>query len=268
MEMKKKDLLDHKKIYHWCLPKSPWLSYQQWWNVFFIHWPIPSQYIIPFLPKGLDLDTYNGCAWISLVFFQMNTICFRYLPIKPFSLDFNEVNIRTYVKKKNKQGVYFFRLDVSTVYSAFMMKNLSIFPYRYIPSRLDGENLRMGKPNQEIISVKSRVITDFHNKTDFDRWITERYIAYLGYKNKIYAYELHHVEWELSKLDLLSLKIAYQDLLPEKMANHLAISDPQKSHYSKGVDVIAWNKVPCDSGRLREQNKNTMNKMNSQFFLG
>lgn len=76
------------------------------------------------VPHDLEIDLFEGKPWVYLVAFTMEKIRPKYLPSFPPISDFDEINIRTYVKKDNKAGVYF----------------LSINPLHYHPVAVTGVN--------------------------------------------------------------------------------------------------------------------------------
>lgn len=59
--------------------------------------------IAPFVPRGTEIDTFEGRAYISMVgFLFLNT---RVLGLRiPFHMNFEEVNLRTYVRFKGPEG--------------------------------------------------------------------------------------------------------------------------------------------------------------------
>ena len=66
--------------------------------------------LLPYLPAGLELDLYNGKAYVSLVGFMFKRSRIFNIPI-PFMGTFEEVNLRFYVKRKvdgtYRRGVVF-----------------------------------------------------------------------------------------------------------------------------------------------------------------
>lgn len=102
-----------KTIEHrpWPLPCGKWKYYQEWNNAVFLHWRVDHNELRKYVPDALEIDLYNGEAWVSLVAFTMEKIRPRNLPAFPPISDFDEINIRTYVKYNNKQGVYFLSIE-------------------------------------------------------------------------------------------------------------------------------------------------------------
>ena len=88
------------------------------------------------LPKGLEVDTFEGEAFLSIVPFTMENVRFRFLPPLPFS-SLWELNLRTYVKHKNWKGVYFFTLDTDHPLAQWIARKFFNLPYRL--RRMEGE---------------------------------------------------------------------------------------------------------------------------------
>jgi len=95
----------------WKLPSKQWRYYQEWNNAVFLHWKVSYDELREFVPNEIEIDEIDGSPWVSLVAFTMEKIRPRYLPqFSPVS-NFDEINIRTYVKSKNKTGVYFLSIE-------------------------------------------------------------------------------------------------------------------------------------------------------------
>jgi len=84
-----------------------------WCDLLFAHWPLPAEALRPLLPRGLELDLYEGCAWLSVVPFRMAHVGPRGLPDLPWISAFPELNVRTYAVAGGKPGVWFFSLDAA-----------------------------------------------------------------------------------------------------------------------------------------------------------
>ena len=85
---------------------------QEWLDLVFLHWEITPQEIRPHLPRGVELDLYDGTAWLGIVPFDMKGVTRRGFPAPRWLSDFPEINVRTYVSVDGKAGVWFFSLDV------------------------------------------------------------------------------------------------------------------------------------------------------------
>jgi uncharacterized protein len=56
----------------WPAPRVPWVARMTWRELCFLHWRIDPQLLEPLLPDGLELDTFDGSAWIGVVPFRMH----------------------------------------------------------------------------------------------------------------------------------------------------------------------------------------------------
>src|SRR5260370_21119247 len=95
----------------WALPTGPWVMAQKWHDLLFAHWAVAAEAIRRLIPKNLELDTFQGQAWIGIVPFTMSGVRLRGTPGLPWLSTFPELNVRTYVTAGGKPGVWFFSLD-------------------------------------------------------------------------------------------------------------------------------------------------------------
>src|SRR5205807_4139525 len=54
-------------------PGSP-CGYHRWHDLLFIHWRLPPSVLRPVVPAGLDIDTWDGDAWLGVVAFDMTGV--------------------------------------------------------------------------------------------------------------------------------------------------------------------------------------------------
>src|SRR5687768_170820 len=55
---------DHRP---WPMPDGPWLMTQTWHDLAFLHWPVDHTALRSALPAGLEMDIFEGQAWIGVV---------------------------------------------------------------------------------------------------------------------------------------------------------------------------------------------------------
>jgi uncharacterized protein len=225
---------DHRP---WELPAGSWKYYQEWNNAVFLHWQVDYQELKQFVPDDLEIDLFEGKPWVSLVAFTMEKIRPKNLPSFPPISDFDEINIRTYVKFNNKAGVYFLSIEGGTKLSCQVARALSDLPYRY--SKITRkENYYSSENNafKDRLELTYQIGQPMVEKTNLDRWLTERYALFQDAGASINVFEIHHIEWPICKIDLENNIIDYARF------NKLLRDSPVLSHYSTGVQVIAWAK--------------------------
>jgi len=47
------------------------VGYQRWNHLLFLHWPVPPALVQATLPRGLQVDTFGGDAYVGIVPFAM-----------------------------------------------------------------------------------------------------------------------------------------------------------------------------------------------------
>ena len=90
--MKIKEILNNISHRPWGLPKSNWKFYQEWNNTIFLHWEVDIKELQQFVPKEIEIDLFEGKAWVSLVAFTMEKIRPKSLPYFPPVSNFDEIS--------------------------------------------------------------------------------------------------------------------------------------------------------------------------------
>ena len=227
----------------WALPRGPWRYYQEWNNALFLHWKVSANDLIKIIPKGLSLDTFNGDSWISLVAFTMERIKPRYLPSISAISNFHEVNIRTYVTRDNKSGVYFLSIQAEKYISCFIAKLLSGLPYTksriHFQKKSVTQNYSATSTNNDFkLDVNFSVGESVTDKSDLHTWLTERYCLYIENDQNVFRYQTHHMPWTLNEVKISDLNTQY------KMGNISLHRKPELAYFSPGVKVVAWRREP------------------------
>lgn len=84
------------------LPNKPWKHYLEWLGNIILHWQVPVEELSNMIPKGLELDLFQGQVRVSFIAFSICNIRTENIPPVSFLSDFHEINLRTYViKRKN-----------------------------------------------------------------------------------------------------------------------------------------------------------------------
>lgn len=228
------------------LPQGPWIMTQTWVDLLFAHWPVAPAQLRRLVPHQLELDTFDGTAWVAVVPFGMENVRFRGTPAIPGISAFLELNVRTYVIHKGRPGVYFFSLDAANplaVEAARLWFQLPYFnaemkkgersdgSYSYQSKRTDkrGRSCRF----ESIYQPKGPV---FVAATDsIEHWLTERYCLYTTRGNKLIRGEIHHLQWPLQ---IASATIAEDSML--EAAGIQSLSQTPLLHFAKNLVTYEW----------------------------
>ncbi len=127
----------------------------RWRHLLFAHWPIDAEALRPLLPSSLEIDTFDGRAWVGLVPFTMEDVSPVLLPQAPSAMQgawnglcggaiaFHECNVRTYVYPRGRRedpssrGVWFFSLDASSRLAVWGARTFWGLPYKHARIHLE-----------------------------------------------------------------------------------------------------------------------------------
>jgi uncharacterized protein YqjF (DUF2071 family) len=216
-----------------------------WSELLFAHWPVDAARVRDALPHGLELDLFDGEAWLGVVPFVMSGVRLRWLPPLPTASRFCELNVRTYVVDGGKPGVWFFSLDAASELAVLGGRRLFHLPY--FDARMSCE-------------VAGRVVSDASARTDrrgpaanfrasyeptssarearagsLEHWLVERYCLYASDGARLLRGEIDHPPWRLhdarAQIELETMASAAGFELP---------SSPPLLHFAGAQDVVAW----------------------------
>jgi hypothetical protein len=220
---------------------------QVWRDLLFIHYEIDPDQIQSQLPKGLEVDIFEGKTYIAVVPFHMTGIRPRFLPSLPYISNFAELNVRAYVQRKGKQGVWFFSLDAANPIAVEIARSFFYLPYMNASMQFSEKNQRIkyssfrkdkrGKNAELILEYEPVSEVYYSQKKTLENWLTERYCLYsVDKKGNIYRGEIHHQPWQLQK--------AKMNLTENTMlSSHDLTIQPQEPilHFSKYIEVAIYN---------------------------
>src|SRR5262245_36223634 len=117
---------------------------QTWNTLLFAHWPVSPAALADHVPSELTLDTFDGDAWIAVTPFVLTDLRARGTPALPAVSAFPEINVRTYVRRDDKGGVFFFSLDAGSTPAVQGARGLDGLPYHRadFEGRRDGPRVR------------------------------------------------------------------------------------------------------------------------------
>ncbi len=235
--MKSKEIINSTSHRPWEIPKGSWKFYQEWNRAIFLHWEVELSELEKHIPKDLEIDLFEGKPWVSVVAFTMENIRPKYIPsFSPIS-NFDEINIRTYVKSQGKSGVYFLSIEGGTKLSCKIAKAISELPYRYSKmKRLEGHYSARNNTSKDQLTIDFSIEERLEDKQPIDYWLTERYALFQDTNDYINAFEIHHLEWDIQNMKLKTFEFDYPKF------NRFIKNEPHRIHYSKGVKVFAWGK--------------------------
>lgn len=195
----------------------------EWRKLAIINYEINPEILLKYLPEGTELDFYKGKCYVSLVGFMFLNTRLLGLPI-PFHRDFEEVNLRFYVKKNEngewKRGVVFIKEIVPKPALSFVANSVYKENYHTLPMK----NLIHHKEDELLIqySWKDKSWHSIHitagsksqpmeADSEFE-FITEHYYGFTKKENKTSEYEVCHPKWDCYQVKDYQLEIDFQKI--------------------------------------------------------
>lgn len=196
-------------------PSGRPLMLQKWGRLLFMHWPVAAEPLGALLPRGVELDLYQGQAWIGVIPFTMWGVRASFLPPIPGTASFHELNVRTYVRAGGVPGVWFFSLDASSrlaVHAARLAYHLPYYSAR-MDLRQEGETIsyrsvrthRNAPPARFEATWRQQAPLPESRPGTLQHFLTERYCLYTERWGRIFRGRIHHPPWPLREARLESL---------------------------------------------------------------
>ncbi len=220
---------------------------QRWQELLFLHWEIPREAIEPKLPQGVELDTFEGRAFVGLVPFTMKDVRPVGLPSVPWLSNFHETNVRTYVNVPGVgPGVWFFSLDAANPVAAALGRLWFRLPYFYARMSLsvsESSDTRLltyassritpgPKPATTRLSAEVSAPVEPARPGSLVFFLAERYLLFTGTSENLMSGRVHHTPYPLQTAEVTGLD---ESLLAA--AGFRRPSATPLAHFASGVDV-------------------------------
>src|SRR5436305_13945459 len=121
----------------WPLADGSWANAQSWIDLAFLHWRVDEEELRRLVPASVEPDTYDGEAWLGITPFLLQGFRLRGMPPLPRFSTFPELNVRAYVPRDGKPGIWFFTLDAGNVLAVEGAKKLYRLPYHHARMRCE-----------------------------------------------------------------------------------------------------------------------------------
>jgi hypothetical protein len=224
------------------VPRRPWIGRQTWNDLAFLHWPVCRTRLRSLVPPALEIDEFDGSAWIAITPFWMSGVELRGWPAVPGTSTFPELNVRTYVTWADRPGVWFFSLDAGSRLAVYAARAVYHLPYFHakMSTRENGGQVeyrsdrRSGVGFHATYQPTSPVFRAAAGT--LEHWLTERYCLYArSGSGGLYRAEIHHEPWPLQPA---SVRLIRNDMLA---VHSLPASDaPPLVHFAQRLDVVVW----------------------------
>jgi uncharacterized protein YqjF (DUF2071 family) len=183
----------------------------EWRDLVMLNFEVDAAILRQYVPRGVELDAFEGRTFVSLVGFQfLRTRLYGFLAV-PFHSNFEEVNLRFYVRRREagevRRGVVFVRELVPRVAIARFARLMYGEKYDSCPMwhriERDGEGLAVEYGwkwggGQFKLSAQAGEAPVRVAEGTFENFITEHYWGYSAKSaNESIEYRVSHEPWRV-----------------------------------------------------------------------
>ncbi len=223
----------------------------QWKNLIMINYRVDEKLLLPYLPPHTELDRYQGHCYLSLVGFM-------FLDTKvwgiswPFHKNFEEVNLRFYVKSSSegerKRGVVFIKEIVpkpliSAIANLFYNEHYCARPMinKYYDRGADEMEITYSWIYGDIknsIAVRAQKKAVDIQENSMEEFITEHYLGYSRKNSKTsLQYTVEHPRWNIYPVNTFRLRCDFGKVYGRKFT-FLSGQYPDSVFLAAGSEVL------------------------------
>jgi uncharacterized protein len=194
------------------------------------------------LPDGLEVEPFDGVAWVGLVPFFMVVATGQGRTV-PWVSTFCETNVRTYVRdRQGRSGIWFLSLDAARLGAVVVARTTYRLPYFWsgLDVTEDGDRIsyRCRRRWPGPVGASSRVTIDIGDRlspgeiSERDHFLTARWILFSVSGSRYRFARARHEPWPLHRAEAVSVDdgLIQAAGLPAPAGAPLVL-------YSPGVDV-------------------------------
>lgn len=221
----------------------------KWEYLVMLNYEVSPSILTPYLPKGTQLDLYDGKALVSVVGFLFNDTKVFGLQW-PYHTNFEEVNLRFYVKRKEgnkwKRGVAFVSEIVPKHMIAWMANALYNEHYSRMPMKhqahIENDFLQLNYEWQNKQQWNSLKVKALNRPIPIAKDSAEEFIFehYWGYnqlnKNTLIEYGVEHPSWDVYPITYYELNADIVGLYGADFVPYLS-KEPHSIMLAKGSSV-------------------------------
>ncbi len=226
----------------------------EWKNLIMANYIVDPVLLQPYLPYKTELDQHNGNCYVSLVGFMFTNTKVKGISI-PFHINFEEVNLRFYVRYNDngiwKRGVVFIKeivpkAAISFVANTFYKEKYCCMPMRNSFSE-NANEMKVGyqwKYKGKWNSLEAVTGSNAHPLLpgSEEQFISEHYWGYSRYSGRITnEYEVKHPSWKVYPIISYSINCDFENLYGPSFS-FLKTATPNAVFMAKGSAISVSNK--------------------------
>jgi hypothetical protein len=220
----------------------------EWRDLIMANYEVDPDLLADRLPHGTELDLHGGRCFVSLVGFMFLNTRVLGIPI-PFHVNFEEVNLRFYVKRETagelRRGVCFITEIVPRAAIAFVARTLYGEPYETWTMTNDRtrddvhyEWRRGDSANQVAVSLGENLGVPAAGS--HGEFIIEHYWGYTRRgENRTDEYKVEHPKWELRDVLSREIDVDFAGVYGDEF-QFLTTEKPFSILFAKGSEIAVF----------------------------
>lgn len=229
----------------------------EWRHLVMLNYVVEPALLERYVPRGTELDKWNGNTYVSIVGFLFNKTRIKGVPI-PFHSSFEELNLRFYVRRQAedgwRRGVVFIRELVPKRMVAFVARSVYNEKYSYAPMSheinrdANGQvtDLRFdwkyrGTPSHLSVAL-ANAPQPLHDGSE-EEFIAEHYWGYAAQRDGgTMEYRVAHPRWSVATATDVSFACDIETLYGPEFVTPLT-REPSSAFYATGSAVEVYDGV-------------------------
>jgi uncharacterized protein YqjF (DUF2071 family) len=222
----------------------------EWRNLILLNYEVDARLLLPFVPAGTEIDSWNARVFVSLVGFQFLRTRVFGLPI-PLHTNFDEVNLRFYVRRREgnevRRGVVFIReivprRAIALVARTFYNENYVALPMVHDIRTTDHDGIAAAYRWQHRRSWSEMRFESQGNPEPLldgseEQFIAEHYWGYAAQPDRsCVEYKVTHPSWSVWQARLAKFNGNVEELYGREFAAVLS-RDPDSAFLAEGSAV-------------------------------
>ncbi|HEX4638135.1 MAG TPA: DUF2071 domain-containing protein [Chthoniobacterales bacterium] len=228
-----------------------------WRYLAMLNYIVDPKTVAPLVPPGTEIDFENGETFLSVVGFLFLDTRLLGLPI-PLHRDFEEVNLRFYVRKKSadmwRRGVVFVRelvprRAIATVARVFYGENYVALPMKHEIEHVDSKisveySWRRGR-KWESLKMSASGEPKIIPAGSHAEFITEHYWGYTCFRGGCSEYRVEHPRWKVWNAERFEFAADVATLYGEQFVEPLS-AQPRSAFIADGspIQVLLREQLP------------------------
>ena len=222
----------------------------EWRHLVMLNYEVAPEILAPYTPAGTELDVWNGRHYVSVVGFLFLHTRVRGFSI-PFHRDFEELNLRFYVRRKAedgwRRGVVFIKEIVPRPAIAFVARNFYNENYVALPMshriERDSDTIKSVayhwrfRGADHFVKLATRGVAGPLAEGSEPEFIAEHYWGYARQRDGgTMEYRVEHPRWRFWETESSELRCAVAELYGAKFSKYLS-RPPASAFLAEGSAV-------------------------------